>query len=143
MIQEKQNTKCPRAALVLGGFMIAIAAVLVGGYGASQLTANYLLDQQVDRDARDVRKQLSILGLLHAGDHSQAIELLEARLDDQLVLFDPQQPYAGLDEQTMANVRQAILEAKTYRLQYPRSSSRPHVDAMVNNLFNKTHPANQ
>ena len=138
MNQETQKNRCPKAALALGGLMVAIAATLVGGYGASQLTANYMLNQYVERDTRTVRKQITALRMLQAGDSAQAIELLESQLDDQLVLFDPQRPYEGLDERTRQAVQQAVADAKTYRAEFPRSSSRPHVDEMVRNLFRKT-----
>lgn len=137
MNDEPKNKRCPRAALALGALMIAIAAALVGGYGASQLTANYLLNQYVERDARAVQKQVKVLRLLRTADTGQAIELLESRLDDQLVLFDPQRPYEGLDERTRDAVGQAVTEARSYRSEYPRSSGRPHVDEMVRNLFRK------
>lgn len=138
MNDEPKNKRCPRAALALGALMIAIAAVLVGGYGASQLTANYLINQYVERDARSAQKQVKVLRLLRTGDTGQATELLESRLDDQLVLFDPQRPYEGLDERTRDTVQKAVMEAKDYRAEYPRSSNRPHVDEMVDNLFRKT-----
>ena len=138
MNEESQNNRCPKAALALGGLIIAIAAVLVGGYGASQLTANYLLNQHVERDARAAQKQVKVLRLLRTGDTGQAMELLESRLDDQLVLFDPQRPYEGMDERTQDAVHKVVLEAKEYRGEYPRSSNRPHVDEMVRNLFRKT-----
>lgn len=137
MNDEPKNKRCPRAALALGALMIAIAAVLVGGYGASQLTANYLVNQYLERDARAAQKQVKLLRLLRNGDTGQAIELQESRLDDQLVLFDPQRPYEGLDERTREAINKAVLEAKDYRGEYPRSSKRPHVDEMVRNLFRK------
>ena len=138
MNEESKVGKCPKAALVLGAIMIAIAAVLVGGYGASQLTATYLVDRNIDKDARDMQRQVKALQQLRAGDLAEAIELLESRLDDNLVLLDPQKPYEGLGEQTRSNIRQAINAAKDYRARYPRSSSRPHVDDMVRHLFDKS-----
>ena len=138
MNEENRTGKCPKAALLLGAIMITIAAVLIGGYGASQLTATYLVDRNIDKDARDMQRQVKALQQLRAGDLAAAIEVLETRLDDNLVLLDPQKPYEGLGEQTQSNIKQAIKAAKDYRAQYPRSSSRPHVDDMVRHLFEKT-----
>jgi hypothetical protein len=138
MNEENRTGKCPKAALVLGAIMITIAAVLIGGSGASQLTATYLVDRNIDKDARDMQRQVKALQQLRAGDLAAAIELLESRLDDNLVLLDPQKPYEGLSERTRSNIQQAINAAKDYRAQHPRSSSRPHVDDMVRHLFEKT-----
>ena len=121
----------------MGGMMIAIAALLVGGYGGAQLTATFLLNQSLNKDARDVQKQVKALRNLQAGDQQAAIEILESRLDDNLILFDPQKPYEGLNEDTKAGISNAIILAKEYRGEYPRQSRRGMVDEMVNHLFNK------
>ena len=72
MNEENRTGKCPKAALVLGAIMITIAAVLIGGYGASQLTATYLLDRNIDKDARDMQRQVKALQQLRAGDLAAA-----------------------------------------------------------------------
>ena len=138
MNEENRSGNCPKAALALGAIMISIAAVLIGGYGASQLTATYLIERNINKDTRDMQRQVKALQQLRSGDLAGAIEVLESRLDDNLVLLDPQKPYEGLGEQTQSNIKQAIKAAKDYRAQYPRASSRPHVDDMVRHLFEKT-----
>ena len=105
MEEENKTGRCPKGALFLGAFVIAIATLLIGGYGASQLTASYLLDLNIDKDARDVQHQVKILQQLRSGELQAAIELLESRLDDNLVLFDPQRPYEGLDEQRQSSFK--------------------------------------
>ena len=126
-----------KGGMILGGIMIAIASLLVGGYGGAQLTATFLLNQALDKDARDVQKQVKALRNLQAGDQQVAMEILESRLDDDLILFDPQKPYEGLNDDTKARISNAIVMAKEYRGEYPRQSKRRMVDEMVNNLFNK------
>ena len=42
-----------KGGIILGVIMVAIACLLVGAYGGSQLTAVYLIDQAVNKDARD------------------------------------------------------------------------------------------
>ena len=126
-----------RGGIILGVIMVAIASLLIGGYGGSQLAATYLVDQYINKDARDVQKQVTALQHLQAGDQQAAMELLESRLDDALILFDPQEPYQGLQDHTQAEISKAIVMAKEYRQHYPRSSKRRMVDDMVNNLFKK------
>ena len=53
------------------------------------------------------------------------------------VIFDPAEPYPGLNQTTLTAVDRAIENAFEYRREYPRSSSRPHVDEIVENLFRK------
>jgi len=74
---------------------------------------------------------------LRASDSSLAIETIEAGIDDQLVIFDPQEPYPGLDEATQLQLDRAIEAAYRYRRDFPRQSDRAHVDAMVEALFQK------
>jgi hypothetical protein len=132
---QKENRS--RSGLVLGGLMIAIAAMLVGGYGGSQLAASYMLNQGLNKDGRAVQKQVKVLESLRAGDLIAATELLESQLDDNLILFDPQEPYEGLSEQTQVSLDKAIRSASAYRQQNPRKSKRNFVDEAVSKLFDK------
>jgi len=118
--------------------MLVIAGFLIGGYGGSQLTATFLLNQGLDKDARAVHLQVRALHHLQDGKVPEAIELLEAKLDDDLVLFDPQTPYEGLSEKTQEEIENAITRVRHYRDKHPRKSDRPHVDDMVRKLFEKT-----
>ena len=56
-------------------------------------------------------------------------------MDDVLVPFDPMQPYAGLEDRTIAEINRALLEARIYRERNPRKSNRPQVDKMVGALL--------
>ena len=124
--------------IILGGMMIALAGFLIGGYGGSQLTASFLLNQNLEKDARDVQSQVKILRYMQSGESLQAMELMESRLNRDLVLFDPRKPYEGLTEKTQAGIDTAIQAAKAYRQEYPRDSKNTVDDTMVENLFDKT-----
>jgi hypothetical protein len=87
------------------------------------------------KDARNIQSYVVILKHLRAARTSQAVELLEAQLDDALILFDPWEPYPRLTNRTSSAINMAIRESKEYRSVNPRQSNRPHVDKMVANLF--------
>jgi hypothetical protein len=119
--------------LLIVGAIVGFAA---GGYGGWRYanTAG-VLNQSLYADARQVQTSVAALKLLRAGEQPLAIEALEAGMDDILVPFDPAQPYAGLDERTIAEINRALLEARIYRDKNPRKSNRPQVDKMVGNLL--------
>lgn len=118
------------AALIAG-----IAAGTAAGwtYGASA-GRTAILNEWIFNDARDVQAQVAVLRTLREKKADQAIEQLEARLDDQLVQFDPQQPLPLTARET-GEIRKAIVAAKDYRARFPRQSTRKFVDEMVRNLF--------
>jgi hypothetical protein len=88
------------------------------------------------KDAREIGARIATLNHLWLGERAQAIEKLEAGLDDILVGFDPDEPYRGLDGQTVAALAKAIDAAKAYRAAHPWPPTEKHVRAkMVRNLF--------
>ena len=122
------------ALLLVAGAILGIAA---GGYGGWRLGSASIVNECIYADARQIQTGVAALKLLRAGERPLAIEALEAGVDDTLVPLDPAQPYAGLNERTIAEVNKALREAKDYRAAHPRKSSRPHVDAMVGNLLSR------
>jgi hypothetical protein len=120
--------------LLLAGAIVGAAA---GGYGGLRYGSASILNECLQLDARDVQKSVVTLKHLRAGERDQAVELLEARMDDALIPFDPDQPYPGLEERTIAEINNALRQAKDYRSANPRKSNRPHVDAMVGNLLSR------
>ena len=75
---------------------------------------------------------------MRAGEQDQAVEKLEVGLNDILIGFDPDQPYANLKEQTVVALRNAIDQAEEYRSVYPRpANQRDFRDEMVQNLFSR------
>ena len=110
---------------------------LVGGYSGSNFGMSLIVNGALNKNAHDVNIQLQALRRLRAGDPGAAIELLEASVDDSLISFDPAEPYPGVKEKTTAAINDTIKNARAYRSEYPRTSDRPHVDSMVQNLFKK------
>ncbi len=108
---------------------------LVGGFGGSHFGMALVFNNALQQDALETNARIDALRQLRLGNSSEAIELLEASIDDTLVVFDPAEPYPGLNQTTLTAVDRAIENAFEYRRDYPRSSSRPHVDEMVQNLF--------
>ena len=114
-----------KSLLVLFLVFLAGSAVgfLVGGYTGTNFGMKIILGGIA-------------LRALRGGDSEQAIELLEAAIDDQLVIFDPQEPYP-IDDTTQDRVNNSIKTVYAYRQEFPRQSNRPQVDAMVKSLFDK------
>ena len=120
------------ALAFLGGAVIGLA---IGGYEGFSYGSSYLNHYYIYRDARDAQSQVVILRHLRMEEKDQAIELLENRLDDQLVMFDPVEPFPGLTSREMSEINKGISDSKEYRLAYPRKSNRSFVDEMVRNVF--------
>lgn len=120
--------------LILGGSALGFIA---GGYTGSNFGIGLILNSAINKDAHDLQSRLSALRSLRAGDVDSGVEIIEAGIDDQLVLFDPHEPYPGLDEDTQLKMKLAIESAFQYRQEFPRQSDRSHVDGMVKALFQK------
>lgn len=124
--------------LALIAFIVGTAAGLAfGGLRGFDRGAALILNGALQKDARDVSSRIAILGHVRAGEQKQAIEKLEAGLDDLLIAFDPSQPYPGLDAQTTGAVRKAIEEAKVYRTKHPWTGEKNMRADMVRALFAK------
>lgn len=119
--------------LVLG---VLLGAAGGGYYGVRSGHAS-ILNECLDKDARDVQSSVVTLRHLRAGERDRALEVLEANMDDALIPFDPQTPYDGLSDRTAGQIDKALREARDYRVAHPRKSTRPHVDAMVGNLLSR------
>jgi hypothetical protein len=130
---EKRSKSLLGFALVF--FMGAIVGLVIGGYGGARYGMSFVLDECLYRDAGGVQSQVVILRHLRAGEIDQAIEVLEARLDDDLIIFDPDEPYTGISDQAISEINKAIQVSREYRSANPRKSNRPHVDTMVGNIL--------
>lgn len=112
-----------------------VVGLAIGGYGGLRSGRSGIIDECMYKDARAIQSHVVALRHLRAAQTSQAVELLEAQLDDALILFDPWEPYPRLTNRTISAINKAIRESKAYRSANPRQSNRPHVDKMVANLF--------
>ena len=123
--------------LLLGIVLSLAVGVIIGVYGGFRLGKSPVLNNVLQKDAREVQSLIITLKHLRAGQTDKAIEVIEAGLDDDLVLFDPEEPYEMITDRTKAEITQATAQARGYRAAYPRKSSRPNVDAMVGNVLEK------
>jgi hypothetical protein len=115
-------------------FVGGVVGVAIGGYVASHLMASYFGNNWLHEQADDIQSRIVILQHLRGGKQSQAVELLEVQLDDDVISIEPDK---YINAQTITDINSAIREAKKYRSAHPRTSNRPHVDAMVNNVFSQ------
>ena len=122
------------AAALLAGVAIGW---LAGWYLGSTSGKNGILKEWIYNDAREAQAQVLVLRRLREKRAKEAIEVLEARLDDQLVQFDPQEPFSFLTARERGELRKAIADAKDYRTAFPRESKRKFVDDMIRSLFSR------
>jgi hypothetical protein len=130
-----------RRKLILGlglAFLVGgVVGLAIGGYGGFRFGRSGIIDECLYKDAGAIQSYVVILKHLRAGKTGQGIELLEAQLDDDLILFDPWEPYPRPTNRTISELNKAIRESKDYRTANPRQSNRPHVDTMVTNVFSR------
>jgi hypothetical protein len=117
-------------AFLVGG----VAGLAIGGYVGARLMISYFGNNWLHEQADDVQSRIVILKHLRTAELGQAVELIEAQLDDDLISMEPDK---YINDQTIAEINEAIREAKKYRSANPRKSNRPHVDRMVTNVFSR------
>jgi len=123
------------------GFGLALCVLVAlggAGIGGWVLGSRFLLDPWVREQAGDVQGHIETLRLLRRGDVKAAIEQLEARLDDDLVILVPEGQ--RLEPRVRDQMYAALSAAKQYRAEHPRTSSRKSVDAMVRNALAREIP---
>ncbi|MGH8675008.1 MAG: hypothetical protein ACREVG_11935 [Burkholderiales bacterium] len=119
-------------AFLVGG----LGGLAAGAFGGYRWGFAVVLESALVKDAREIGARIATLNHLWLGEREQAIAKLEGGLDDILVGFDPEEPYRGLDGQTVAALAKAIDAAKAYRAAHPWPSTERHPRAeMVRNLF--------
>ncbi|MBN1255801.1 MAG: hypothetical protein JXA50_11055 [Deltaproteobacteria bacterium] len=117
-------------AFLVGG----VIGLAIGGYVGMRLMVSFFGNNWLHEQAADVQTRIVILKHLRAAERNQAIELLEAQLDDDLISIEPDK---YINDQTISDINNAIHEAREYRSNHPRASNRPHVDTMVKNVFSQ------
>ena len=118
-------------AFLLGGVVGAAA----GFYNGLTFGMNAVLKDWLVKDALDVQAQVVVLTHLRNRQTDQAVEMIESRLDDQVILFQPDEPFRRLTPRETSSLHKAIGDLKDYRAQYPRQTKRKFVDDAVRNLF--------
>jgi hypothetical protein len=122
---------------ILAVLVAAFVAAASGAYFGFSLGFRTVLNEALQKDARDVDQSLATLKALRTDNRDQALENVEAHVDDTLILFDPAEPFHGLSPETTAAIDKAIRDAADYRAANPRKSRRTQVDAMVTNLLSR------
>lgn len=117
-------------AFLVGG----VVGLAIGGYIGIHLVVSYFGNRWLHEQVDDVQSRIVILKHLRAAEKDQAVELLEALLDDDLIALEPDE---YINDQTISEINGAIREAKEYRSVHPRTSDRPHVDTMISNVFSQ------
>src|SRR5687767_9618676 len=97
------------AVAFLAGSAVGVTLGVQRGFRSGM---SLILNEALSRDAHEVGSRIATLKQLREGKQNQALEGLEAGLNDTLITFDPAQPYPGLKEQTVVALRKAIDEAK-------------------------------
>jgi hypothetical protein len=117
----------------------ACGAAAGGAYGAYRgFRAGFelVLNQALEKDAREVSTRVEVLRNIRKDGSQPAIRRLEAGLDDLLVTFDPDEPFTGLEPRTVAALRKAIADARDYRSAFPWPDPENNFRAkMVRSLF--------
>ena len=101
-------------------------AVLLGGaagfYGGFSFGRDPVLRDWIYKDARDLQAQIAALRHLRKSENKRALEMLESRLDAQVLLFVPKEPYRFLTPRETSMLHGAISDMRDYRSEYPLQS---------------------
>jgi hypothetical protein len=130
-MESKRKLIFSLALAFLAGGVVGLA---IGGYVGMNLMVSYFGNNWLHEQTDDVLSRIVILKHVRSGQKNQAVELLEAQLDDDLISIELDK---YINDQTISEINEAIREAKEYRAENPRKSNRPHVDQMVTNVFSQ------
>jgi len=133
MMRKRKSIVGLGLAFLVGG----VVGLVIGGFVGFRSVMSRIIDECMYKDAKGIQTHVVILKHLRAGKTRQGVELLEAQLDDNLILFDPWEPYPRPTNRTISEINKAIRDAKEYRSANPRQSNRPHVDTMITNVFSR------
>jgi hypothetical protein len=101
-------------------------AVLLGGaagfYGGFRSGRDPVLRDWIYKDARDLQAQVAALRHLRKSENEKAMEMFESRLDGQLLLLVPEEPYEFLTPRETSMLHKAISDMRDYRSEYPHQS---------------------
>ncbi len=107
----------------LGGLGLAF---LLGGaagfYGGFSFGTGPVRRDWIYKDARDLQAEVAALRHLRKSENERAIEMLESRLDAQVLLFVPEEPYRFLTPRETSMLHKAISDMRDYRSEYPFQS---------------------
>ncbi len=114
--------------IVISFFVGGLVGFVAGGYIGFELTTASFGNKWLDEQANDISSRITILKNVREGRHDEAVEVMERQLEDDLISIEPDR---RIKERTLSSINGAIKNAKNYRMQYPRTSSRPSIEKMA------------
>lgn len=109
-------------------FVVSVVAATVGGFWYGyRVAANATVNDWAIEQAHDVQGHLITLRLLRKEKSPEALESLESRLDNDLAILEPQAAAITLEPGVRKQVDKAFLDARNYRADNPRTSSKTGV----------------
>jgi len=119
-------------------FLLALAALVIGavggGWAVSKFWGRFTSNLSTGSMAAEASTTVGILKRLRAGDSTNAVELLEIKLDGALVglgAFLPEIPEARRDPLHIKVIR----TARDYRAQFPRTNDSPEIAEAIAQAF--------
>jgi hypothetical protein len=128
-------TPLTKTVLIAGlAFLVgSIGGAVAGGSVAIYFTAGFFADGFMLGQAVNAQTKVAVLRQLRTNQPQKAIELLETHLDGDIIGLKVDNKYAP---STNDSVKKAISRARDYRVEYPRKTGLPEVDAGVRDVLN-------
>ena len=109
-----------------------LIGMVFGGYGGSYLSANAVINNWINSQTKDGNAQVAILINMRDGKNEQALELLEAELDKDIITLLPEYyEKFKITDQIVIAINTTLKNAKNYRMQFPRESKGRLIDKDV------------
>src|SRR5258708_3920724 len=106
-------------------WVVGVVAAAVGGFRYGfRLALNDTVNNWAVEQANDVQGHLITLRYLRAKKIPEALKSLDARLDNDLAILEPQAPEIKLADGVRKQIDKAFLEAKNYHTEFPPGPSK-------------------
>lgn len=126
---------------VAGLVLFFLFGAVAGGIGGWYFGMHSYLNSWVQEQAGDVNGHVMVLRNLREDRIDEAMEFVESRLDDDLIVLVPDR--VELQEHVREEMYTALRAAKRYRTEYPRTTARGSIDEMVLNVLSQNIPVNE
>ena len=112
-----ENSKQSIPGLVIASIVGGLVGMGLGGYGGFKYGVSLILNRALKKDAGDIQTYVDTLNHLRNNKIDRAVEGVENLLDDSLIIFDPADPYPGLENNTIFEIKKAFVKSKEERAQ--------------------------
>jgi len=119
---------------VISFFVGGLIGTAVGGYYGVELTTADFGNRWLSEQANDIDSRISNLINMRENRQDENLEAMERQLEDDLISIEPDH---RIKPPTLDAINAVIQKAKEYRAAYPRTSSRPAIERMVEAVFNQ------